>query len=57
MCAEEEYKERLLRLVARMPDKKLSKLVSVLEQAEDLSEEELEKRLADVFRSRGEEDL
>jgi lipopolysaccharide biosynthesis regulator YciM len=57
MCAEEEYKERLLGLVARMPDRKLSELVSVLEQAEDLSEEELEQRLADVFKSRGEEDL
>jgi hypothetical protein len=46
--------ERLFRVLAMMPDEKLAEMVSVLEQAKDLSNEELEARLADVFESRAE---
>lgn len=51
---EERGMDRLFRVLAMMPDEKLVELASVLEQAEDLSKEELEARLADVFESRAE---
>ena len=56
MSAEEAtWAGRLFRVLAMMPDEKLIELASVLEQAEDLSDEELEDRLADVFESEGQD--
>ena len=54
MCVEEQGQAgRLFRVLAMMPDEKLVELATVLEQSEDLSDEELEDRLADVFESEG----
>jgi hypothetical protein len=55
MRVEEERRSgRLFRVLAMVPDEKLAEMASVLEQAQDLSNEELEARLADVFESRAE---
>jgi hypothetical protein len=55
MCVEEQGQAgRLFRVLAMMPDEKLDELVSVLLEAKDLSDEELEARLTDVLESREE---
>jgi hypothetical protein len=55
MCVEEQGGAgRLFRVLAMMPDEKLNALASVLLEAKDLSDEELEERLTDVLESRGE---
>ena len=57
MRAEQEgYEERLSKVLAMMPDARLVELAGVLEQAGELSDEELEGRLVDVFQRQGEED-
>lgn len=54
MCAEEaKCIGRLFRVLAMMTGRELVGLTDVLEEAEDLSDDELKERLAQVFESRG----